>query len=151
VPRKILKSRERDGGEFSVTWDGNSCQVGATTWTDIDGSGEATGIGAHPEFSAHELDELIAVLQRARREAYGAKPPLAVTMEIVERGHTTSDITASTLIMPNDVRINGVSVLTQGGIKVHDMEFPLKELAQVTLTLPVRLLVVGAEGDLSDT
>jgi hypothetical protein len=101
--------------------------------------------------AAEELDDLIAALQRARREAHGAKPPLAVTMEIVERGHTTGDTTASTLIVPNDVRINGVSVLTQGGVTVHGMEFPPKEAARVTLTLPVRLLVVGAEGDLDDT
>ena len=102
--------------------------------------------------AAEEIDDLIAALQRARREAYGAKPPLAVTMEIVERGHTTGDTTASTVIAPDDVRINGVSVVTaEGGVTVHGMDFPPKEMARVTLTLPVRLLVVGAEGDLSDT
>lgn len=100
--------------------------------------------------AAAELDELIAFLQRVRREAHGDKPPLAVTMEIIERGRTTDDTLAGSLILPNDVRINGVSVLTQGGIKVHGMEFtPCKEMATVTVTLPVRMLTIGAEGDLN--
>lgn len=147
--RKYLKTRERDGGEFSVIWDDGWCQVGLTSRMDVHGTGEDTGIGAHPEFSAHELDDLIATLQRARREAYGDKPPLAVTMEIVERGRTTDDTTGGSLILPSDVRINGVSVLTGGGVKVHEMDIsPCKEMAKVTVTLPVRLLVIGAEGDL---
>jgi hypothetical protein len=101
------------------------------------------------DLGAHELDDLIAALQRARREAFGDKPPMAVTMEIVERGRETDDTLAGSLIMPTDVRINGVSVATTGGVRVHEMTVqPAKEMATVTVTLPVRLLVIGAEGDL---
>ena len=52
-------------------------------------------------------------------------------------------------IVPNDVRINGVSVLTVGGVKVHEMDVILTtEMATVALTLPVRLFTIAAEGDL---
>lgn len=78
------------------------------------------------------------------------KPPLAVVVEITQRGRT-EDTAGGSLILPSDVKINGVSVLTQGGVKVHEMEItPCKEIAMVTITLPVRLLVIGAEGDLAD-
>jgi hypothetical protein len=134
MPREVFKSRDEDGADFEVAWSDGCCQAGA----------------GQPEFSAHELDRLILSLQRARREAFGAKPPLAVTMEIIERGRTTSDDSmASTIIVPDDVRINGVSVLTQGGIKLHELDFhPQREMVTVTVTLPVRMLAVGAEGDL---
>lgn len=53
--------------------------------------------------------------------------------------------------MPSDVRINGVSVVTQDGIRVHEMTVrPAREMAAVTVTLPVRMLVIAAEGDLRD-
>jgi hypothetical protein len=158
MPREVFKTRDEDGTDFEVAWSDGYCQVGATAYLGTRNfcgvenrpESETVGINAKPEFAADELDRLILALQRARREAFGAKPPLAVTMEIVERGRATSDDSmASTIILPNDVRINGVSVLTQGGIKLHELDFhPQREMVTVTVTLPVRMLAVGAEGDL---
>ena len=77
-----------------------------------------------------------------------ATQPQAAVVEILERGRTSDGTIGGSLIMPSDVRINGVSVLTQGGVKVHEMDIsPCKEIVTVTLTLPVRLLIIGAEGD----
>jgi hypothetical protein len=49
---------------------------------------------------------------------------------------------------PNEVRINGASVYTDGGVKVHEINVPPRELTRVTVTLPVRMLTIAAEGDL---
>jgi hypothetical protein len=93
-------------------------------------------------------DRLILTLIKARREAFGQKPPTAAIVEILEVADRQIDETGtSTLILPNDVRINGVSVYTEGGVRIHEMHMPPKELPTVTLTLPVRLLVIGAESD----
>jgi hypothetical protein len=157
MPKEVFKTRDEDGADFDVTWSGGYCQIGATAYLGARNfcggedrpASEMIGVNAKPDFSADELDRLILTLQRARREAFGSKLPLAVTMEIVERGRKTDGTTGGSLIVPTDVRINGVSVLTQGGIKVHEMDFhPLKEMVTVTVTLPVRMLTVGAEGDL---
>ena len=88
-------------------------------------------------------------LINARRAAFGQKPPAAAIVEILETGDREIDETGtSTLIIPRDVRINGASVYTSGGVRVHEMQLsPPKEMPAVTLTLPVRLLIVGAESD----
>jgi hypothetical protein len=77
--------------------------------------------------------------------------PLAAVVEIVERGRKSDDTSGGSVIVPNSVRINGVSVLTTGGVKVHDIEVLTGDgptLATVTITLPVRMLIIAAEGDL---
>lgn len=71
MPREPFKNRDADGGDFEVSWDAGHCWIGTLTYLDIAGSGERVGVGAHPEFTADELDRLIGTLQRARREAYG--------------------------------------------------------------------------------
>ena len=75
--------------------------------------------------------------------------PSAVVVEITEPGDRKTDGTmAGSLILPRRVRINGKPVLTQGGVRIHEMHTGTgKELACVTITLPVRLLIIGAEGD----
>jgi hypothetical protein len=155
---KRPKNHAEHGGDIDIAWGDGYCTVGGTSYMrthflfpDSDApEGEHTGFGFHPEFTAEELDDLIATLQQARREAFGGKPPMAVTMEIVERGRKTDDTMAGSLILPSDVRINGVSVVTCDGIRIHEMTVrPPKEMAMVTVTLPVRLLTIGAEGDLS--
>lgn len=85
------------------------------------------------------------------RAATAETAPRAVTLEIIEREHRVSDDNpASTIIVPNDVRINGMPVYTSADepIRVHGMDFPNREAAMVTLTLFVRKLTVAAEGDL---
>lgn len=74
----------------------------------------------------------------------------AVVMEIVERGRTSDGTIGGSLIMPSEVRINGMPIVTAGGVKVHEMSIqPRKDMVTVTVTLPVRLLIIGAEGDVN--
>ena len=109
---------------------------------------DMTAIGASVPMNAAECDRLIETLQRARRETFGPPPPRAVTMEVVERGREVPENGTGSLILPNEVSINGTPVYTIGGIKVHEMDLEIpKGMASVTVTLPVRLLVVGAEND----
>lgn len=90
--------------------------------------------------------------------AQGAKQddtgPRAVTMEIVERNHKTTDSLAGSVIIPNEVRINGMPIIGPADVpvRVHDMSFGAdREAAVVTITMFVRKLTVAAEGDLRET
>lgn len=77
--------------------------------------------------------------------------PRAVTLEVVERDHKTTDSLAGSIIIPSEIRINGMSVLAPADVpvRVHEMSFGAdREAAVVTLTLFVRKLTVAAEGDL---
>jgi hypothetical protein len=105
---------------------------------------------SHPDLSGGDVDGLIIALQRARREAFGPPPPSAAVIEILEPNHATEDTMGGSLIIPREVRINGVSLLTpQGGIKVHEMSIDApKEAVQVTVTLFARRVTIAAEGDL---
>jgi hypothetical protein len=79
-------------------------------------------------------------------------PPMAVTLEILEPAHVTEDTMGGSIIIPREVRINGVSVLTpqEHPIRIHEMQVGGElEAAIVTITLFVRKLVIAAEGDLS--
>lgn len=102
--------------------------------------------------SAEEADATIAALQQARRSVFGEPEPRASVVEIVQqRDKYVSDVGSGSLIMPRHIRINGTPVYTTGGVRVHEINLtPSKDMAQVTLTLPVRLLLIGVEGDLGD-
>lgn len=120
--------------------------------------GDVTELGrtANPRATAVQL--LSAVDMRLTDDPpvkAAAKPadtgPRAVTLEIVERDHKTTDSLARGIIIPNEIRINGMSVLTPADVpvRVHEMSFGAdREAAVVTLTLFVRKLTVAAEGDL---
>lgn len=100
-------------------------------------------------YTAADVDELIAALQAMRREAFGNPPPTAAVIEVIERGRATDDTPGGSLIVTNELRINGHPVLTtDGGVKIHGVDVAPKELARITVTLPARRITVAAEGDL---
>jgi hypothetical protein len=89
------------------------------------------------------------------RETYEAATgePTAAYIEIVEKNRTTDDTAGGSVIFPNEVRINGIPLLCPEGeqVKVHGMTFDDghgEDVAQVTLTLFARRVVIAAEGDL---
>jgi len=71
-------------------------------------------------------------------------------IEIIERGRATNDTRGGSLIVPNDIRINGQSLLSpqECPVKVHEIELDDSSLVCVTLTLLARRIVIAAEGDL---
>lgn len=82
-----------------------------------------------------------------------AVTPMAAYIEIVEKNRTTDDTPGGSIIVPNEVRINGIPLLCPEGeqVKVHGMTFNDEhgeDVAQVTLTLFARRVVIAAEGDL---
>jgi hypothetical protein len=78
--------------------------------------------------------------------------PQAAFIEIIEKGHSADD--ASGVIVPNEVRINGIPLLIPAGerIKVHSLTVNDNERGEdpvcVTLTLFARRVTIAAEGDL---
>lgn len=76
----------------------------------------------------------------------------AALIEIVEKEHSTSD--GPGVIIPNEVRINGIPILIPAGqhIKVHSVTLNEDERNDdavcVTLTLFARRVTIAAEGDL---
>ena len=73
-------------------------------------------------------------------------------VEIIERGRATDDDTAGgSVIMPNEIRINGHALLSsdEHPVKVHDVEIEHPGLVYVTLTLIARRVTIAAEGDLA--
>jgi hypothetical protein len=105
-------------------------------------------LSASIPLTAEGTDDLIAALIRARFEAFGRPPARAVVVEVIEEGRATDDSLTGSLIMPSDVRINGQSVLTEGGVKIDAIEVPPRSLPMITLTMPVRRVTIAAEGDL---
>jgi hypothetical protein len=77
--------------------------------------------------------------------------PTAAVIEIFQTSpERTDDTLAGSVIVPDRVCINGHPVLTQGGIKVHEINIPLgmhSELLQVTVTLLARRVIIAAKGD----
>lgn len=113
------------------------------------GTPSAVKVTGRADLDADATDLLIRALCDARRRAFGVPPPTASVVEIIERGDRKTDDSTGGLILPNDVRVNGVSVYTTGGVKVHEMDLAApKEMATVTLTLAVRRITVAADGDL---
>jgi hypothetical protein len=76
--------------------------------------------------------------------------PQAAVIEIVEKGRATDDTSGGSVILPNDIRINGQSLLAPADcpIVVHEIKTEPDELVNVTLTLFARRVVIAAEGDL---
>lgn len=82
--------------------------------------------------------------------------PQAALIEIIEKDHST-DVNQG-VIVPNEVRINGIPLLIPAGqqIKVHSITLNENEhggtygedAACVTLTLFARRVTIAAEGDL---
>lgn len=70
-------------------------------------------------------------------------------VEIVERGGKTSDTAAGSVIVPDEVRINGTSILCPDDcpVTVHEITADGSSLALVTLTMYARRVVIGAELD----
>lgn len=78
----------------------------------------------------------------------------AALIEIVEKNATTDDTPGGSVIIPNEVRINGIPLLIPDGheIRVHDMTFNDgrgDDTVYVTLTLFARRVTIAAEGDLA--
>lgn len=80
----------------------------------------------------------------------GPWPARGAVIEIVERGRATDDTTGGSVIVPDEIRINGQALLSSGDhpVKVHDVEIEDRSLVYVTLTLLARRVVIAAEGDL---
>lgn len=122
------------------------------SWTAGDRSSGVTAILGDQScrLDANDLDHLITLLRRGRHSVYGPPPPAAAVIEIIEPGQTTDDTPGGSIIVPRDIRINGVPVLADRGIRVHEMEIPAGgSPATVTVTLLARMVIVAAEGDLS--
>lgn len=71
--------------------------------------------------------------------------PVACEIEIVER--LRGEVHDEMGIVPNDVRINGTSVLVSSidPVIVHQMDFTDRDVVKVTLTLMARAIHVHAE------
>jgi hypothetical protein len=75
--------------------------------------------------------------------------PLGAVIEIIERGAKTDGTAGQSVIVPDDVRINGHSLLmdTENPVIVHEMKVDKGSLVSVTLTLLVRRVSIRAEHD----
>ncbi|NED75389.1 hypothetical protein G3I51_24305 [Streptomyces sp. SID9944] len=84
------------------------------------------------------------------RELKPTGKPSAAVIEIVERGRATDDSIGGSVILPNDIRINGQSLLAPAGqtVTIHEIDLKDGDLACVTLTLFARRITVAAEHDL---
>lgn len=73
----------------------------------------------------------------------------AAVIEIVERGAAVDQNNPHRVLIPNEVRVNGIPLLVaENGIKIHEMTVPADDLVTVTLTLLVRRVTIAAEEDL---
>lgn len=107
------------------------------------------------------------IITGVRGERYPCKPDIftatyepvsgdatAAYIEIIETGRATDDTQGGSLVIPNQVRINGFPLAIPAGesIKVHEITFNDDErgldVASVTLTLFARRVTIAAEGDL---
>jgi hypothetical protein len=76
--------------------------------------------------------------------------PRGAIIEIIEKGATTSDDSAGqSIIVPNDIRINGQSLLSSADdpVIVHEVSTRADECVRVTLTLLARRVSIRAEND----
>lgn len=75
--------------------------------------------------------------------------PLGAVIEIIERDSTTDDTSGGSVIVPNDVRINGQSLLASADdpVIVHEMSTRGDDIVRVTITLLARRVSIRAEND----
>ncbi|MET7429624.1 hypothetical protein ABZT16_11580 [Streptomyces flaveolus] len=76
--------------------------------------------------------------------------PRGAVIEIIEKGRATSDANiGDSVIVPNDVRINGQSLLAsaEDPVIVHEVSTRADDLVRVTLTLLARRVSIRAEND----
>lgn len=75
--------------------------------------------------------------------------PDAPVIEIIERGaRTDGKHGTETVIVPDDVRINGQSILcSDEPVIVHEIDLSSLDAVRVTLTVLARRVVIGAEND----
>lgn len=79
-----------------------------------------------------------------------SEKPRASVIEIIATGRQPAEDGAGSIIVPREVRINGVSVFTadrENRIKVSDITLG-SDMVEVTLTLVARRLVIAADSDL---
>jgi len=76
--------------------------------------------------------------------------PRGAIIEIIEKGRATSDATiGESVIAPNDIRINGQSLLASADdpVILHKVSTRADQLVRVTLTLLARRVSIRAEND----
>jgi len=157
MPKENINGSIGNGQRVEVSWArddhvtisvATSKAPGATLVLDPGAATDVRGWGC--AMDAAGMDRLIASLQKARRQAFGSPPPTAAVIEIIEPGRATDGTIGGSIIVPAEVRINGHQVLTTGGgVRIHEITMPPREMAQVTMTLPARRITVAAEGDLA--
>ncbi|MFD7996848.1 hypothetical protein [Streptomyces mexicanus] len=79
-----------------------------------------------------------------------AEGPRGAIIEVIEKGRTTSDATiGDSVIVPNDIRINGQSLLASADdpVILHEVSTRADELVRVTLTLLARRVSIRGEHD----
>lgn len=125
------------------------------TTTDSESLSILVGEGIRVDCPAHvrtadQADQVIRELQAAREKHFGRPPLTAAVIEVVEAGRATDDTLPGSLVVPTQLRINGHQVPTaDGGVKIHEITLPGRDMAKITVTLPARRITVAAEGDLS--
>ncbi|MEO3856217.1 hypothetical protein [Acrocarpospora sp. B8E8] len=75
------------------------------------------------------------------------RPLVGAVVEIVENRGASSD----EIVVPNEIRLNGVSLLAPADspVTVHEVGIKAGEPVAVTLTLFARRLIVGTEADIA--
>jgi transcription elongation factor Elf1 len=102
-----------------------------------------------------EVQRIVDAEENNRAASPRVEPPMeqptAAVIEIIERGATTDDTTGGSVVMPNEIRINGHPVASPADkpVIVHEMAVTGDELVQVTLTLFARRVSIRAGGDQS--
>lgn len=91
-----------------------------------------------------DLLHRVAALEGRRLPDSMPRMPDAALIEIVERGPGAGS--AHGVIIPNEVRVNGVPLLcSEDPIVVHETEISSSDAVRVTLTLLARRVVIGSE------
>jgi hypothetical protein len=75
------------------------------------------------------------------------QPPTGAVIELIERDRTPDDTTGGSVVIPNEVRINGQPVLVPDDKPITVHEISAGGLVSVTLTLFARRISIRAEHD----
>lgn len=75
--------------------------------------------------------------------------PTGAIIEIIEKGAKTDDTLGGSVIIPNEVRINGQPLLCSADepVTVHEVSTLADQMVRVTLTLIARRVSIRAEHD----